>query len=206
MIRQPAVAGTFYPANAGALRHTVTQFLNASGPSRVGGRPKALIAPHAGYVYSGVVAGRAYAQLIGCAETIRRVILLGPTHRVHIRGMALPGVASFATPLGEIPIDQDAVRKLTGMPQVVVNDAAHASEHSLEVQLPFLQSVLNDFSLVPIAVGDATAADVADVLEKLWGGPETLIVISSDLSHYLPDTVARDVDHETVAESCPAIS
>lgn len=199
MIRQPAVAGTFYPANAGVLRQTVSQFLNASEASPALGRPKALIAPHAGYVYSGAVAGHAYAQLIGCAATIRRVILLGPAHRARIRGMALPGVASFATPLGEIPIDQDAVRKLTGMPQVVVNDAAHAFEHSLEVQLPFLQSVLNDFSLVPIAVGDATAEDVADVLEKLWGGPETLIVVSSDLSHYLPDAVAKEADRETVA-------
>lgn len=198
MVRQPAVAGTFYPANATILRQTVEQLLKASMASFEAERPKALIVPHAGYVYSGRVAGQAYAQLITHAGIIRRVVLLGPTHRVSVRGLALPQADRFATPLGEIGIDQDAIDRLAGMPQVVVNGATHAGEHSLEVQLPFLQSVLHEFTLVPLAVGDATAIEVADVLETLWGGPETLIVVSSDLSHYLPYAVARQVDDDTV--------
>ena len=180
------------------LRQTVTELLNSSVASCEAERPKALIAPHAGYVYSGPVAGQAYAQLIPHADIIRRVILLGPVHRIAVRGIALPKADRFATPLGEVLVDRDAIRQLAGMPQVVVNEAAHAFEHSLEVQLPFLQSVLHDFSLVPLAVGDTTAQEVADVLEALWGGPETLIVISSDLSHYLPYAQATQIDKDTV--------
>jgi MEMO1 family protein len=198
MVRQPAVAGTFYPADATILRQTVKQLLRPSVASFATEALKALIVPHAGYVYSGPVAGYAYAQLVAHSETVRRVVLLGPTHRAPVRGMALPEANAFATPLGEVQIDQDAIRRLAGISQVVVYDAAHASEHSLEVQLPFLQSVLHDFTLVPLAVGDAKAKEVAGVLEVLWGGPETLIVISSDLSHYLPYDVARQVDNETV--------
>lgn len=195
MVRQPAMAGTFYPANAAMLRQTITELLKSSVAAE---RPKALIAPHAGYIYSGPVAGQAYAQLITHAEIIRRVILLGPVHRVPVRGLALPKADRFATPLGEVPVDQDTIRQLAGMPQVVVNEVAHEFEHSLEVQLPFLQSVLHDFSLVPLVVGDATAEEVADVLEVLWGGPETLIVVSSDLSHYLHYAQARQIDQDTV--------
>lgn len=198
MVRQPAVAGAFYPANAAVLRQTITELLKSSVAPCDTDRPKALIAPHAGYVYSGPVAGQGYALLITHAEIIRRVILLGPVHRVPVRGLALPKAHRFATPLGEVPVDQDSIRRLVGIPQVVVNDAAHAFEHSLEVQLPFLQSVLHDFSLVPLAVGDATAEEVADVLEALWGGPETLILVSSDLSHYLPYAQAKQIDHDTV--------
>jgi AmmeMemoRadiSam system protein B len=198
MVRQPAVAGTFYPADATILRQTVKQLLTPSVAPFETEPPKALIVPHAGYVYSGPVAGHAYAQLVVHAEIIRRVILLGPSHRAPFRGIALPEADAFATPLGEVPIDQDAIRRLAGIPPVVVYNAAHASEHSLEVQLPFLQSALHDFTLVPLAIGDATAKEVAGVLEMLWGGPETLIVISSDLSHFLPYDVARQVDDETV--------
>jgi AmmeMemoRadiSam system protein B len=198
MVRQPAVAGMFYPANAAMLRQTITELLKSSVASCETELPKALIAPHAGYVYSGPVAGRAYAQLIAHAGIIRRVILLGPVHRVPVHGLALPKADRFATPLGEVPVDQNAIRRLVGMPQVVVSEAVHTFEHSLEVQLPFLQSVLHDFSVVPLAVGNATAAEVADVLETLWGGPETLIVVSSDLSHYLPYAQAKQIDHDTV--------
>ncbi len=198
MVRQPAVAGAFYPANAAMLRQTISELLKSSVAPCETDRPKALIAPHAGYVYSGPIAGEAYAQLVTHAEVIRRVILLGPAHRVLVRGLALPQADRFATPLGEVCVDQDAVRRLAGLPQVSVSEAAHAFEHSLEVQLPFLQSVLHDFSLVPLAVGDATAEEVADVLEVLWGGPETLIVVSSDLSHYLPYEQAKQIDHDTV--------
>jgi len=160
--------------------------------------PKALIVPHAGYIYSGATAALAYAQLAALRSSIRRVVLLGPVHRVPVRGLALPGAAAFATPLGEIEVDQQAVAALAPLRQVVVSPAAHALEHSLEVQLPFLQSVLDDFKLLPLAVGDATPAEVAQVLEALWGGPETLIVISSDLSHFLPYRAAQSIDQDTV--------
>jgi MEMO1 family protein len=198
LIRQPAVAGTFYPGDAALLRQTLKQLMNAPAPAPGSQRPKALIAPHAGYVYSGGVAGEAYARLLPYAETIRRVVLLGPAHRVRVRGLALPEADRFMTPLGEVPVDQEAVRRLAGVRQVATSGAAHAPEHSIEVQLPFLQSVLRDFTLVPLAVGDATVEEVAEVLDLLWGGPETLIVVSSDLSHYLPYAVAQQKDHDTV--------
>jgi len=161
---------------------------------------KALIVPHAGYRYSGAIAASAYATLRPLAARIRRVVLLGPTHRVAVRGLALPAATTFSTPLGEIKLDTDAMHELARLPQVVVSDAVHAQEHSLEVQLPFLQTVLQDFKLVPLAVGDASAEEVAAALEAVWGGAETLIVISSDLSHYLPAEVSRLVDRKTADE------
>lgn len=196
-VRQPAVAGAFYPGEGRALAGTVASLLaaaHAETPADAANvPPKALIVPHAGYIYSGSMAARAYAQLAAVRATIRRVVLLGP-----VRGLALPGATAFATPLGEIDIDQDAVAALAGLRQVVVSPAAHALEHSLEVQLPFLQTVLDDFKLLPLAVGDATPAEVAQVLEALWSGPETLIVISSDLSHYQPYRSAKAIDRNTV--------
>jgi hypothetical protein len=196
--RPPAVAGLFYPDDPTVLRHDVRHLLAAGTPERPAPLPKALIAPHAGYIYSGLSAGHAYAQLVPHAARIRRVILLGPVHRVPVRGLALPSVERFDTPLGPVEIDRDAVERLRELPQVVVSDRAHEAEHSLEVHLPFLQQVLQRFTLVPLAVGDATADEVAEVLERLWGGDETLIVVSSDLSHYLPYATARAVDRETV--------
>lgn len=200
-IRPPAVAGSFYPAQSTALASTVASLLaaaRAEPPRTDMPAPKVLIVPHAGYIYSGPMAARAYAQLAGVRHAIRRVVLLGPTHRVPVRGLALPGVSAFATPLGEIAIDAEAVAALRPLRQVVVSAAAHALEHSLEVQLPFLQSVLDEFRLLPLAVGDAEPHEVAEVLEALWGGPETLIVISSDLSHFLPYAAARQIDGQTV--------
>jgi len=194
-IRQPAVAGTFYPAEPSALRALVTDYLAAA--STEGVAPKALIAPHAGYIYSGPVAASAYALLKPARGTIKRVILLGPAHRVAFQGLALPSNDFFATPLGDIAIDKQAIAALKDLPQVRVLDAAHVTEHSLEVHLPFLQEVLGDFQLVPIVVGDASAAEVGEVLERLWGGPETLIVISSDLSHYHGYQTAREMDAAT---------
>jgi MEMO1 family protein len=195
-VRPTAVAGTFYPDEPDALASTVRRLLaDATGSAE---RPKALIAPHAGYIYSGPIAASAYAQLAPLAEQIRRVVLLGPAHRVALRGIALPGVAAFETPLGEIEIDEAAAASLRDLPQVVISPAAHALEHSLEVQLPFLQTVLREFRLVPLAVGDASTDEVAEVIERLWGGNETLIVISSDLSHYLPYADARRTDRATV--------
>jgi AmmeMemoRadiSam system protein B len=195
-IRKAAVAGLFYPDEKDRLSRTVGQML-ANASTRGRAVPKAIIAPHAGYVYSGPIAAHAYALLAPARNTIKRVVLLGPTHRVAVRGLALPSVASFATPLGMVDLDTDAVGQLRNLSQVVVSDEAHALEHSLEVHLPFLQSVLQDFKLVPLAVGDADAEDVAAVLEVLWGGPETLIVVSSDLSHYLGYGDAQATDKAT---------
>lgn len=197
-IREPAVAGSFYPGQPLQLTHSVNALLGAVSATARATAPKAIIVPHAGYVYSGATAARAYASLAANAATIRRVVLLGPVHRVPVRGLALPDVDAFATPLGAIELDGEAIATIKSVPQVVVSAAAHRLEHSLEVQLPFLQTVLNDFKLVPLAVGDASMQQVAEVLEILWGGPETLIVISSDLSHFLSYQQAQQVDRHTV--------
>ena len=203
-IRQPAVAGTFYPGRKETLESDVSAMLKVARMEVADNRqpgnqapPKALIVPHAGYIYSGPTAATAYATLASVSDRIKRVILLGPVHRVPVRGLALPGVDVFATPLGPIQIDKDAVATIENMPQVIESSAAHDQEHSLEVQLPFLQKMLDDFTLLPLAVGDATPEEVAEVLDTLWGGPETLIVISSDLSHFLPYRAAQLVDGET---------
>ncbi len=193
--RPAAVAGMFYPGDASTLARDVRALLDDVQPQAL--TPKALIAPHAGYIYSGPIAASAYALLKPIASRIRRVILLGPTHRVAVRGLALPGVEAFATPLGEVAVDMEAARAIAELPQVTVSPQAHALEHSLEVHLPFLQSVLPDFKLLPLAVGMASAEEVAEVLETLWGGDETLVVVSSDLSHYLPYDTARRVDGDT---------
>ena len=191
-IRPAAVAGMFYPGDANVLTHDVRAMLAAARPGEL--NPKALIVPHAGYVYSGAIAASAYAVLKNIAPKIRRVVLLGPTHRVAVRGLALPGADAFATPLGTVQVDSAAAQAIAHLPQVMTSAPAHAQEHSLEVQLPFLQTVLPDFKLLPLAVGMATPQEVAEVLEVLWGGDETLIVVSSDLSHYLPYNTARQVD------------
>jgi hypothetical protein len=159
--------------------------------------PKAIIVPHAGYIYSGPIAASAYARIQPARGRITRVVLLGPAHRVGFHGLALSSADCFQTPLGRITVDQEAVKKISGLPQVQVMDAAHMQEHSLEVHLPFLQEVLGEFSLVPLVVGDAEPSEVAEVLEALWGGPETLIVISSDLSHYHDYKTAQRLDRAT---------
>jgi len=195
-IRQPAVAGMFYPSESGQLAHDVRQLLESARTHNL--FPKALIVPHAGYIYSGPIAATGYATLLPIAERIKRVVLLGPTHRVAIRGLALPGSDAFDTPLGRVMVNKAAVSAISHLPQVTISTQAHALEHSLEVQLPFLQEVLPDFTLLPLAVGMTTAEEVAEVLETVWGGDETLIVISSDLSHYLPYATAQRMDNETV--------
>lgn len=197
-VRHPAVAGLFYPGDPKVLSHDVRTLLASAKAQFL--TPKVLIVPHAGYIYSGAIAASAYAALGAGAEKIRRVVLLGPAHRVAVRGLALPGVDAFATPLGNIPLDNAAAQSISHLPQIVLSPAAHAQEHSLEVQLPFLQTVLENFTLLPLVVGEATATEVAEVLELLWGGDETLIVISSDLSHYLPYNVAKSVDSTTVQD------
>ncbi len=194
-VRTPAVAGMFYPADAAHLTRDIRQYLAETRAFNL--RPKALIVPHAGYMYSGPVAATAYATLASSADRIKRVVLLGPTHRVAVRGLALPGVDAFDTPLGRVNLDVQLVQAIAQLPQVIVNAQTHALEHSLEVQLPFLQNILEGFTLLPLAVGMTSADEVAEVLETVWGGDETLIVISSDLSHYLPYSTAQRVDQET---------
>jgi hypothetical protein len=194
-VRPPAVAGMFYPGNVAELSSEVDSMLAAARPQAI--KPKALIVPHAGYIYSGPIAAQAYALLAPLRGTIRRVVLFGPTHRVYVRGLAVPSADVFATPLGDIALDREAIAAALRLPQVQTSDGAHAQEHSLEVQLPFLQTVLGDFRLAPFAVGEASAADVAEVMEALWGGEETLIVVSSDLSHYHPYAAAQRLDRQT---------
>ena len=201
-VRPSAVAGAFYPGAPDALRRTVDALL-ADARTRAGDAapvPKAIIAPHAGYIYSGPIAATVYAQLARARTTIKRVVLLGPAHRVAVRGLALPDAQAFETPLGRVPIDAQAVEALAGLPQVVVSREAHTLEHSLEVQLPFLQTVLERFTLVPLVVGRATPEEVAQVLDRLWGGEETLVVVSSDLSHYLTYDQAEASDRNTVRQ------
>jgi hypothetical protein len=198
-VRRPAVAGMFYPEDRRTLAREVESLLARAGaPQPRPGTPKALLVPHAGYVYSGPVAASAYALLRAARGVVRRVVLFGPCHRVPVPGLALPRVEAFQTPLGQVPVDRDAVASLASVTEVEVSGPAHALEHSLEVQLPFLQSVLGEFALVPLAVGGASAATVAGVMERLWGGPETLILVSSDLSHYLPYDAAQAMDRATV--------
>lgn len=197
-VRPAAVAGAFYPGDTKSLSASVKSLLDgAAGQVDAAGPPKAIIAPHAGYIYSGPVAASIYVRLAPLRGRIRRVVLIGPAHRVWFRGIALPDVAGFASPLGDVEIDADAVRMIASLPQVVTRGDAHAQEHSLEVHLPFLQSVLGHFRLVPLVVGDAAPAEVAEVLDALWGGDETLVVVSSDLSHYLDYRSARSVDTDT---------
>ena len=198
-VRRPAVAGSFYPADPQALATAVDRYL-ASGRDRLtdpGPPPHALVAPHAGYVYSGPIAGTAYAAVGPRAARIERVVLLGPAHRTYVEGLAASSADAFATPLGEVAVDRSALECVLRRPQVAILDAAHATEHSLEVQLPFLQRALGRFSLIPLAVGAATHAAVAEVLDDVWGGDETLVVISSDLSHYYDYDTARRLDAET---------
>ncbi len=216
--RRPAVAGRFYPGRERELRSEVEELLAAAEePSGFGTavvepdpdfmasedpeasppRPKALIAPHAGYVYSGPVAASGYAPLAALRGSIRRVVLLGPAHRWPFSGVAASSAAGFDTPLGRAPLDREAIQRALQLPQFLILDEAHEGEHSLEVHLPFLQVALGEFTLVPLVVGDASLEEVAEVLRLLWAGPETLVVVSSDLSHYLPYSEAIELDAQT---------
>jgi len=183
-IRPAAVAGMFYPGDTQELDGHISDLL-MTAPAAGEDLPKALIVPHAGTVYSGPIAATAYKQVTGRGELIRQVVLLGPSHRVYLRGLALPGVDRFETPLGEIRLDTDMIQEMIDLfPQVQRSDRAHGEEHSLEVQLPFLQKILPEFQLVPFSVGDATQKEVADVIRHVWGEEETLIILSTDLSHF----------------------
>lgn len=199
-LRPAAVAGTFYPASPPELLADVDALLRGAARPALRRPPKALIVPHAGYPYSGPIAAGAYARLEPFAAGYRRVVLIGPSHRVYFTGLALPEAGAFATPLGPVEVDAEAVRVARDLAGVPVSAPAHAREHALEVQLPFLMRVLPRFTIVPLVAGEASAEEVAAVLDVLWGGPETLIVVSSDLSHYLPYDDARRLDAATAEE------
>ena len=195
-IRPTAVAGMFYPDDRDELHEMVTGFLHQVAPSN-DPAPKAIIAPHAGYIYSGPIAASAYARLAPVHDTIRRVVLLGPSHRVGFLGIAASSADYFHTPLGDVALDHELLEQVTALPSVQQFDQAHQMEHSLEVHLPFLQEVLGKFTLLPLVVGDASPEEVAEVLRTVWGGEETLIVVSSDLSHYHDYDTARSMDRNT---------
>jgi MEMO1 family protein len=197
-IRRAAVAGSFYPRDPDRLHAIVDELLATAGCVPVAA-PKAIIAPHAGFIYSGPVAATAFAPLQRHAAAIERVVLIGPAHYVPFRGIALPTVDAFETPLGIVPVARDAAAALADLPSVARADAPHALEHALEVELPFLQAVLRSFDLIPLLVGDASPEEVARVLDRLWGGSETLIVVSSDLSHFHAYETARRRDAVTAA-------
>ncbi len=195
MNRPAAVAGSFYPERPQQLQQTINQYLiDVKTVEKV---PKAMIVPHAGYIYSGPIAASAYARLKPAADTVTRVILIGPSHRVAFHGLAISRTDAFTTPLGDVELDTTAIESLLKLPFVEYLEQAHSQEHSLEVHLPFLQTVLNHFKLVPIVAGEASADQVCQVLEQLWGGDETLLVISSDLSHYHDYATARHLDQTT---------
>ena len=198
VIRPSAVAGQFYPSDPDRLQKQVSDLLaNIATPSK--GIPKALIAPHAGYIYSGAVAAAAFATLRESAQPITRAVLIGPAHYAHIRGIAAPTVDAFETPLGRVPVDARALRAIADLPFVIQADTPHTPEHALEVELPFLQTLLTSFQVVPLLVGDVMPKEIAHVLLQLWDGPETLIVVSSDLSHYHDYETARRLDAATAA-------
>ncbi len=197
-VRRPAVAGRFYPADPSRLQADVTERM-AGAAASAAAPPQALIAPHAGYVYSGGVAAHAFATLRDHASAVRRVVIIGPAHYVPLRGIAAPLAANFETPLGRVPVDQNAVAELAALPYVIRSDIPHAPEHALEVELPFLQMLLPSFRIVPLLVGDAEPQAIAEVLRRLWDDAETLIVVSSDLSHYHDYETAQRLDAATAA-------
>ncbi|MGC1509610.1 AmmeMemoRadiSam system protein B [Ketobacter sp.] len=212
VIREPAVAGLFYSDNPQTLRHSVARYLQLVEPQpapTTGDKnhdyleavPKALIVPHAGYVYSGNTAASAYRALAPASKLIKRVVLLGPSHRVGFKGVAFCSSDAFRTPMGDVPVDQSSFVAISNIPEVKLLDSAHQQEHSLEVQLPFLQFLFSDFTLVPLVVGEASQETVARILDALWGADETLIVISSDLSHFHDYQTAQAIDKKT----CQAI-
>ncbi len=195
-VRPAAVAGRFYPADPAELRRLVSSLLSAV-PGAAAPAPKALIAPHAGYAYSGPVAASAFSRLAPAVDVLRRVVLIGPSHFVDFSGIAASSATRFQTPLGSVAVDTSAFSAVSDQAHFIINDQAHAHEHALETHLPFLQVVLRDFAIVPLVVGTATDTEVHEIIEALWGGPETVVVVSSDLSHYYDAQTARRLDQAT---------
>ena len=194
--RMAVWAGQFYPEAPERLRQAVRDYLSSDQPKAWPG-PKAVIAPHAGYCYSGPVAGSAFKAWQLEADVIRRIVLLGPSHRIPFDGVALSSASAYSTPLGEVAVDQELARRVVSLPGIELYEEAHTNEHSLEVEVPFLQCVLGEFTLLPLVVGEARPSEIAELLNEVWGDVETRIVVSSDLSHYLPYAAAQARDHET---------
>ncbi len=197
ILREPVVAGSFYPANASQLSTMIDQFLDLAKNRRSQKPPKAVISPHAGYIYSGAIAASVFVTIDQFRDQYSRVVVMGPSHRIGFRGVAYCRADVFKTPLGHIPVDMEALKELEKQNLILRNDSAHLQEHSLEVQLPFLQKTLDEFTLIPLVVGESSSAEVSEIIEALWGGDETLFVISSDLSHYLAYEAAVSRDQKT---------
>ena len=197
--RPPAVAGLFYPEDERELRDVVSEYLRQHSAPAAGATPKALIVPHAGYIYSGGIAAAAYATVASLRQSVRRIVLIGPSHRVYLRGMAVPAASAFVSPLGEVAIDRELKASLLQRGEVIEADAPHAQEHCLEVQLPFLQMLFDDFTLLPLVIGSATPEQVGATLAHAWGDASTLVLVSSDLSHYHTYEQAQRIDAATTA-------
>lgn len=196
-VRPPAAAGLYYPMDEAQLHSALRQLLHDDPSATPPRRPKALVVPHSAYAFSGGVAASAYRSLRSTSHSIRHVVLAGPTHRMQIRGLAMPSCAYFSTPCGAVAINEEGRQRLRELGLAGIADAPHAMEHSLEVQLPFLQEMLDEFDLLPIAVGSAPPDQVARALEAVWGGAETLVVVSSDLSHHHTRAEAEKLDEAT---------
>jgi len=201
VIRPAAIAGTFYPADANELRTTIANLMaSAATHAPRESAPKAIIVPHAGLVFSGAIAADGFATLLPATRTIKRLVIIGPAHRMAFQGIAVADATAFATPLGNVAVDEAAINSVLTLPQVQRLNAAHVQEHGLEIELPFIQHIFDnqpDVTIVPLLVSRCAAHQVEEVVEKLWGGPETLIVISSDLSHFHDDATARQMDDRT---------
>jgi len=188
------VAGAFYPAEQDALKAEISEAFRQSVLAEPGPLPKALVVPHAGYVYSGPIAASAFSLLEPLRHKTKRVVLMGPSHRVYLDGIGVTSADVWDTPLGRVTIDNDFRSTMLDLPWMQVDDRAHAPEHSLEVEVPFLQTVLDEFTLLPLVVGETKPSEVADTIDAVWDTPDTIIVVSTDLSHYLPhnEAVTRD--------------
>ena len=204
--RSPCVAGLFYPSDETRLQFQLRQYFDDAAQQGLGDgyRPRALIAPHAGLIYSGPIAANAYHSVLSRAKDIHRVVVLGPSHQIAFDGAACPSHSLFATPIGEIPVDTQEIARLQAQGLITINDAAHAREHSIEVQLPFLQFILPKFTLLPIVVGHCDPLPIAAIIENYWRADDTLVVVSSDLSHYLDYYDAKKIDRDTSSsiEAC----
>jgi hypothetical protein len=204
-IRKPCVAGLFYPDDPERLDFTLNQLFESVPENlKTGYSPHAIIVPHAGYIYSGEIAASAYSSILKRVQDIKRVVILGPSHQLALNGAACPSATHFDTPLGRIPLDVEEIARLQAQGLIEINDAAHVREHSIEVQLPFLQHILSDFKIIPIVVGLEQAMPIAALLEPFWRAKDALIVVSSDLSHYLDYYDARKMDSDTSSaiEAC----
>lgn len=201
--RAPAVSGLFYNDSPISLRRQVLEFLAAASSAEdrsatKNSELKAVVVPHAGYIYSGPVAAFAYKEIQKEAAHFKKIVLIGPSHHVPFQGVAVPKMNTFATPLGSVSVDLSLKQIALNFSFVIENDEPHRKEHSLEVQLPFLQVALKKFSILPIVIGQASATDLTQLLYKLCTEKDVLIVISSDLSHYLPYNIAQKRDLNTI--------